>query len=525
LAGGTAGFGEGEGGFANRVESAGEGALAGGITAPVLGGVVNAISAGAGRATHAAGLRNPEVAADRQIVRALDRGGTSVDEAATRLTAAGDTPTALVDVGGRNTVNLAATAANTPSKAMDTADAFVESRRIGRPDRLMNAGDAAFGGGSGTDVADATGALRAKRAAEASPLYDKAFAQPAGMTEPMKAILADPVAQTGLKRGLEIQRIENATRRARGEAEAPTTDPSIQYDEHGDPRIVGVPTMRSMDAVKRGMDATIEDARDSTTGKVQWTERLRAIDDMRRTWVGLLDEGNPDYAAARAAWGGPSAQMEATQAGRSAFRTDRDVVAARAGQGAPDVQDAYRLGAGRDFSDRVSDPARASGAARKMLEDHQMQARLNSLLPAGLAEDLNKALRRETDMTAVEKAVSPRAGSQTARMLAGGDDMGRDVIGPWLTAFRQLTSGHPWGAAATAGADTYRRIGQGINSATSDALATRLFETDPALRQKVTDALRNRLLADATSTERARAIIRPILRGVAETAGGQAGQP
>jgi len=522
VAGGVAGFGEGEGGVGNRVESAAIGAGTGAAVAPAIKGVVTAAPAVVGRVTQAIGIRDPTAAADRQIVRALDRGGVSVDDAETRMNAAGNAPVALVDVGGRNVVNLGATAANTPGASMDAADAMVQGRRELRPDRLMTAGDAAFGGGRGTDIADVTAQRQADRQA-ASPLYDAAFGKPAGMTESMQAILQDPVGQAGLKRGLEIQRIENATRRARGEPEVPTTDPAIHYDENGDPRIVGVPNMRSLDAVKRGMDAVIEDGRDSTTGRVNWTERLRAIDDMRRTWVGLLDENNPEYAAARAAWGGPSAQMEATQAGQTALRTNRDIVAQRAGSGPPDVQEAYRLGVGRDFADRVSDPARASGAARTMLEDQQMQARLGSVLGQDRLDALNAVLRRETEMTAVERAISPRAGSQTARLTAGGTDMGTDVAGPILTGIRQALSGHPLQGAGTVANDLFmRRLGQGINPATSDALANRLFVTDQPGRQRVTDALRNRLLQDQLQKEQIQRFTTPVIRALGATAGSRA---
>jgi hypothetical protein len=521
ILGGGGGFGEGEGGVSNRLTSAGTGAATGAVVGAVLPPAVTAATGVTGRVTHALGLRDPTVAADRQIVRALDRGGVSLDEAGTRLAEAGDAPVSLVDVGGRNVVNLGATAANTPSTAMDVADRFVEMRRLGRPDRLQTAGDAAFGGGSGTDIAEITHARQAQRTAEASPLYQDALSKPAGFTDAMAGVLKDPITKAGMARGLEIQRIENTTRVARGEPAVPTTDPAIRYDEDGTPRIVGVPNMRSLDAVKRGLDAIIEDARDPTSGRVQWTERLRAIDDLRRTWVGMLDENNPAYAAARAAWGGPTAQMEATQAGRTALRTDRDVVAQRMDPSRPpDVRDAYRLGAGRDFADRVSDPARASGSARLLLEDGQMQQRLASILPPDAHAALNDALRREVQMTAVERSVSPRAGSQTARLVAGGDDMGHDVAGPVATAVRQLLSGHPMAAVGTAGAEAWRRVGQGIVPATADALSGRLFVTDPALRLEAVQALRNRLMLDDESTARARRIVAPLVRGAAASAGG-----
>jgi hypothetical protein len=340
------------------------------------------------------------------------------------------------------------------------------------------------------------------------------------MTDAMGHIIDDPIGQTGLRRGLEIQRIENAARRARGEPEVPTNDPAIHFDDDGTPRIVGVPNMRSLDAIKRGMDSMIDAARSDTTGQVQWTERLRAIDDMRRTWVRLLDQNNPAYAEARAAWGGPSAQMEATQAGRTAMRTDRDIVAQRATTGPEDVRDAYRLGAGRDVSDRFSDPARASGAARLMLEDTNMQHRLASLLKPEELAAFNAVLQRETQMTAVERAVGPRAGSQTGRLLAGGADMEAGVPGPVMQGISQVLGGHPLQGGLTIGRDlVVRRLGQGINPATSDALANRLFQTDPAERAALYQSLRNRLLTDKAAAEKVRRFVSPVIQGISEQAG------
>ena len=61
--------------------------------------------------------------------------------------------------------------------------------------------------------------------------------------------------------------------------------------------------------------------------------------------------------------------------------------------------------------------------------------------------------------------------------------------------------------------------GPGINPATSDALANRLFNTDPAERMAVYQSLRNRLLTDDAAAERARRIIAPVLQGVSGQAG------
>ncbi|HKP26533.1 MAG TPA: hypothetical protein VJV39_21875 [Dongiaceae bacterium] len=520
-AGGAAGFGEGEGGLAPRLGTAAEGAATGAVVAPAVGAVTSAAPAVAGRVTHALGMRNAETAADRQILRSLERGGVTPQEAQTRLAAAGDQPVALVDVGGRNTVNLGATAANTPSKALDTADAFVESRRIGRPDRLTNASDEAFGGGSGTTLPETRADLREQRSA-AGELYERSFKiQP---TEDefsrVSPWVNDRIGQEGMQRGLRVIELEHL---AEGKEFSPKAF-GVTRGEGGKfvPIEGQTPNMRLLDAVKRGYDEIVEDFRDKTSGRLNLDQYGRAVDANRRAYRDTLADMYHPYRRALQTWAGPSAQLDAIKAGETAFRTNRDVVADRMTRSA-DEQEAYRLGAGRDFSDRVSDPARASGAARKMLEDHQMQARLNSLLQDEVLGKFNDALRRETQMTAVERAVSPRANSQTARITAGGADMATDPSGPLMTAFRQVISGHPWQAAGTAGQDLYRR-GQGINPATADALANRLFEVEPAARQRVTEALVNRLLQDHVATERARMIVRPVLSGLSRTAGGYVAQ-
>lgn len=519
--GGVTGFGTGQGDFGSRLENAGESAIIGGAAA----GATNLVARGAAglgrRVGHAFGAGDPNATAERLINRSISRSGQTLDDIDARLRAAGDNPVTIMDASGRPTVALGATTANTPSDAMEAADRFVQARRLGRPDRLTTMGDQAFGGGSGDDIATVTAQRQAQRQADAAPLYEQAFNRPVGMTEPIKAVIDDPISRAGLARGMEIQRIDNAARAARGKPTVPLNDPAVRFAEDGTPQIVGAPTMRTLDAVKRGLDKIIDEARDGTTGLVKWDERLRAVDDLRKAYVKLLDQGNPAYAEARAAWAGPSSQMEATAAGRTALRTDRDVVSARMANAAPDVQDAYRLGAGRDFADRVSDPARAPGAARLMLEDGQMQARLAAILPPDQLAALNAGLRREVDMTAVERAVSPRANSQTGRLLAGVDDMSKPPLGPWATAALQLVSGHPIDATRTVASDQWRRFGQGISPATSDALANRLFTVAPRERAAVVQSLRNRLMTDQIQTEIARARLRPVLHGAAVAAASQ----
>lgn len=497
--GGVAGFGEGQGGFNERLENAAEGGALGAAAGGVLGAGVRIGGAVAGRAGHVLGLRNPEVAADRQVLRSLDRGGVTLDVAENRLAGSGGAPVALVDAGSRNTVNLGATAANTPSAAMDAADAFVQGRRYSRPDRLNNAGDQAFGGGSGASLPAAQAAQDAQRRAAAGPLYDQVrnFGP-----------IDDPAIADRL-----LRLPDNVFTRASTFARLDGVDPAPLV-RNGE--LTRIPTAADLDLVGQGLGDSIEAARRAGDNAL-----ARQLTIARQDLAGMADNAIVDpntgqriYAEARAAWAGPSAQMEATEAGRTAFRTNRDEVAATMQNSAPDVQDAYRLGAGRDFSDRVSDPQAAPGFVRDLVEDRTQQDRLNALLQPPQRDALNAVLQRERAMHQVEGAVSPRAGSQTARLQAGGDDMGRDPAGPWLSALGQLTSGQPIAAAGTVLRDQWRRFGQGINPATADALANRLFTTDPAARAQVIQTLRNRLMQDQQTQQRARVVGGRVLQGI-----------
>ncbi|MGE0290416.1 MAG: hypothetical protein AB7I42_29020 [Bradyrhizobium sp.] len=511
--GAVSGLGEGRG-TEDRLKSAAIGGVAGGVLGPAIEGATHAIPAVVSRAWNAAGMGSPEKRSERLLVRALMRDGERGDLGGVWQRAArGDDQTILPDIAGRNTVGLAKLLANQPGAGAEMADRFVQARRAGMVDRLTGAVDTAFGGGVGDDIARTTAALQDVRAKAARPLYDEAFSKPAGMNEQIKAVIDDPISRAGLARGLEIQRIENTARAARGEAKIPTTDAAIQFAEDGTPRLVGVPNMRTLDAVKRGLDATIEDARDSTTGRINWTERLRAVDDLRRTYVNLLDQNNPAYAKARAAWSGPSASMDAVARGRQAFRVDRDTTkeaSARIAQG--DVP-FYRMGAGRAVSDMLTDPARAPGNARRLVEDRNMQAKLQSVLPdPEVRANLNAALQNEANRALVDRAINPNTGAHTAQLLAGGADasggMGEIAAGLALGA----ATGAPVAVAAPGMVRRLLSRTPTIDDATNSNLARMLMTPGRDALIDTVGRVGRRVQADEISQAR-RAMIAKLLAG------------
>ena len=490
-----------------------------GMAAALLAGAAPYVGSGARdfgrRLATGAGFGDADASAQRDMIRTISRdipasgGASSLDQLAGRAALASD-PIMLPDIAGRNTIGRAALVSRSPGTGADMADRLIQNRIEARPDRMASIVDQTLGGGAGRDVADQVAALSAQRTRDAAPLYREAFNKPAGFTDAMGTVLDDPITRAGLARGLEIQRIENTTRAASGMERVPTTDPAIRFGDDGVPRIVGVPNMRSLDAVKRGLDAIIDDARSPTTGMIQWTERLRAIDGLRAQWVRMLDDGNDTYRAARAAWAGPSSAMDAVTLGRKALTTDRDMVARSAANTSEGNFPFLQLGFGRAVTDAASDPPRAGGFARRLTSDRQMAGRLEALIPdPEVRRTFLSGMRREAEMANVERAISPRAGSITQPLQAQAEDMGSTAL---EGAFKGARHGGMTGAAAAVLENLMNR-GKGLNPKTMDRMAEYLFTPDVETMRGGIQRLQAREISDALAAEHRAALARSLMIG------------
>lgn len=523
VGGGLAGAGEAEGNQ-NIIPEAIQGAALGAGLGGVVGGGVSAVAPYAGRILSGLGLRNSDINADRQILRAFDRDRVNVDDL---LNAPPAPAQALVDRGGRNTVNLGAVAANTPSEAMSVADDFAQTRRAGRPERVASLVDDTLGGGGGTRILDDMDALRQLRSEGAGPFYERIreIRVPGTLNAALEPITSTPMGQAAISRGLRIMENEGlAAYAATVRAGAP--NPRLLFDpetvgavrgENGQWVLQGrMQNLALLDAIKRGLDAIVEDGRDPVTRRLTLTAETFPINELRTQFRETLTSRFPDYARALEAWSGPTALMDAMNLGQRSLRLNPDQVDLGVRQmQSPGELDAARVGLGRAITDATADPARAVGGARRIVEDRNNQRRLETLIPDTAArERLVEGLRREAQMGGVEQAVSPRAGSQTARLQAGGDDMMIDPPGGVLAS---LLMGDIRGAARQ-GVNSAVRLGQGINSSTADALAARMFSMDPAQQQEVLRALLNRRTTDDLNRITRAGLAQALLRGTGATA-------
>src|SRR5690606_20895739 len=94
----------------------------------------------------------------------------------------------------------------------------------------------------------------------------------------------------------------------------------------------------------------------------------RAIDATRRSFLAQLDKLNPDYAAARAAYSGPTQSLEALQKGRNVFRAkDAEQVAAEISRLNEGDREFYKIGVARAIQDLMDTKTEGTNKAAAVL--------------------------------------------------------------------------------------------------------------------------------------------------------------
>jgi hypothetical protein len=521
--GALAGFGSGEGGLENRLEGAATGAALGGT----IGGAVPLIATGVGRVggrvLDAVGLRNPQTGGDRQLLRALERdqagGGPGIEQVYGRtMSNVGQDarPEFLADMGGENVRRLAAMTTQTPGAARQTAQAAIGERTAGQADRISD--DVMRLLSPNSDWHGTVDALQKSRAASAQPLYEAAMSRNAWSPR-VDDFINDPIAKQGLARGFQIQRLESV---ARGEPFDPkqlgVTFRELPNGEFGDPVLVGRPNMRALDMVKAGLDDILEGYRDGVTGKLRLDRTGKAIDEFRRSYIGTLDDLNPDYKAARQAWAGPSQAMDALAKGRNVFRPDDEITAQMVKGMSGADKEMFLAGVSRAIRDRVENSADGRNAVATFFNKQSFRDKLKAAFPNEDAyRRFEGLMQRETGMFEGQRVYGPSAGPSTARNLADAADGMIDPPGGVLSAL--MTGNIP--AAARAGIEGTMRRAQGMNSSTADYLGPIMFNSD----QQRNAAQLARLLSQRQQGQRNlannQALARALLGGTGVAAGAQ----
>lgn len=484
--GAVAGFGEGEGSAANRVESMGIGA---GVGAGI-GAAVPLVTQGAsmllGRVGKMFGLGDTEKTASQLLLKAFQDDGIPPAEIATRLAEwqkAGGKPAALFDLGGENVRRLARTAAGRTGPGTEKAVTFLEGRQADQARRIAGDVEANLGQ-SASDFYPTLQALDTTRRVAASPKYEAAFnriiptADEVGRVE---RFLTSKNGQEALQRGLRVIEEEQVL------TGVPFSPKAFGVVQNADGRFTlepgKVPNLRLMDAVKRGYDRILDDFRDKATGRLDLNDYTRAVEGNRAAYVKELRDMYQRYGAALDAWAGPSAAIESANKGRNIFNMkDADIATTAMNlRRTPADAESFRLGVAQAMRDKIANAPDGADAVKRIFGSPTKRELLKAAFPnerAFLAFEAQ--MKRETDLYKNAQFVSPRTGSQTAPREADAGDFGAmasDMAGALMTGV--LVPGQTVRGAI---GQQFRNMGaraQGVTSGVADVLASRMFTSDP----------------------------------------------
>jgi hypothetical protein len=487
--GGVAGGLSTEGGLTDRAAGGATGAALGFATGAVAQPAMELLGFGArkGTETGAAVLNtirnqmqaraNPGVQADRLLARAFmeDQRPLGFGPAPADVTLPGQ---GLVNMGGENINALARQTTVGPGPARTTAANFFEEQAAGAPDRaaesIKTMADRGYYG-TAKELDEA-------RKATALPLKEAAYAKPAvqSWTPRIAELFKRPSMKAALAKAKRIAEEEGRDPKELG----------LDFNEAGDPMFLAgadkngqIPSTQTMDYVKRGLDDVVETYRDKTTGKLVLDTEGNAINNTRAEFVGILKEQNPEYAAYLKAWAGPSHALDILQEGRTIYNSrGAPADAIRRFQSlSPEDQDLARIGFVRNAIEDLGNVGDSGSVYLKLFGSQNKRAVAEVMFP-----DEASFNRFATQMQAEKKMLGTNqmvmGGSPTARI--GAENAAFDQATNALSFLDALKSSNPLKIAGVA-LDKARNLQRGVTPEVADALANRLYTTNPTDIQRV----------------------------------------
>lgn len=417
--------------------SRGSGALAGAaIGAPIGAAAPSVVRGIEGTVNAVRGAVRPSSGAAADIGRAIVRDEDTPAAITARMAAAeADRPgqVTIADVGGENVRGLVERVAQTPGAGRTQVVPALTARQEQQAGRVTQ--DLRSLTGTSQTARQAIDETIAERATAARPLYDEAFNFNA------RAVPA------------VVRAWESATATGYGQAITRSSDfRRMLQTEYGITNAADAPLMVQIDAWKRLADDAVGAA--TRAGN---NNRARVVGGMRDGVLEVVDRANPQYAAAREAWAGPSRFIDAIEEGRTNILrknvTGEDVTARLRGLSASE-REAYRVGAVSSIIGTLrSDPARLADLT-KYLRAPEVRDKIAAIMPTPEAAQI-WARRLNAEVRSSELTARSLGNSATARRLAEQND-GRAIVGdlvmdamlsgPASTSFLRsvLTAGPRW---------------------------------------------------------------------------------
>jgi hypothetical protein len=377
----------------DRLKGAAIGGTIGGVTGVAAPYVTQGIGTMINRVRHGAG---PEANAAADIGRALARDNDTPEAILQRFQqAARERPgvATLSDVGGENVRGLTERIAQTPGAGRTqvvpalTAKQQAQATRITQDLRQLT--------GTNHTARQAIDLVMEDRRQLSQPLYDTAMQFDAAAVPEIVNEWTNATAQGWGRSVLNSRQLRN----------------NLQT-EYGIANVQDAPLMPLIDAWKKTADDL---ARSAGRG----TNQHRIISNMQRRVLDVVDQANPDYAAARNAWSGPTRFLEQIEEGRNILSSNVSSEELRASfQRLTEAeQEAYRIGVVSAIVSKLrNNPARLPDVTR-ILRSPEMRDKIVAIMPTQqAAQTWQRRLNYEVDVS--EIAQRSLGNSATARRLA-----------------------------------------------------------------------------------------------------------
>lgn len=338
--------------------------------------------------------------AAQKVNRALQQQNMTPQQAAQKVAEdkAMGVPSTLANTGKR-TVALTEVLAQRPGTAPEIVENALEGQRLGARERVYGQTRQAISPG---DFYGEETKLVEQLRRQADTLYDEAYKFGAVNDGRIQDVLQHPRFQGFYNKAREIADTEAMSARLRGEdpskyqlAEIYTVDPN------GVATLTKVPDVRTLDYIKRGIDATIDAG---FRGQGMSTAEANALKDLRKIFVNTIDEatGGVDspYFKARQVYSGDMEVLDAMRKGMDDFnKLDHEEIIKLVKDMTPTEKEAFRTGAVRNIYSRIMSPSQNINAAQRVIGAPEMQAKLQPLFDSPEKFDLFKAaLERESQL-------------------------------------------------------------------------------------------------------------------------------
>jgi len=456
---------------------------AGGLVRDVTAGMPVTQRVGQAAAVLTGGTANFEERAREKLLQAFNRDRMSPQEIVDVGRLLGDKPETLVErAGGRNVLGLADTATKYPGAARAMAGDLADERMSGQLDRLSSDLGKAFRV-QGDPIALGN-TFSAQRAAQAKPLYEKAYQE--------GAVLADP-------RINEYMALP-AFQRAYGVARRLAKYDGVELP--ADPRKVSQFNLQTLDYVKRGLDDVLYTGK--VKGSIGNTERNKVLES-QQGFLSTLDELVPTYRQARAAWAGPTAMKEALEAGGEITKMNTDQVWQTIQRLSPAEMEQFKIGALGAIRQKMQSAGDGRDLTKIVYGSPEKRDILQALVGTDEFAKLEQQFAREKLIRRTDDTI--RGNSKTAERQAGMADLEADT-----SVLNSVMQRGPLRGPL----EYVLRSGTGVAQPTADALAPMLFSTNPQAQQKTLQQL-----MELDRVMRQRAAGRGTFSGT--TAGGGAG--